>query len=101
VIAIGESKDASEILLAFAGLQGSFIFTSFETQGHTATRPQKLASIAESLGLWGRPIQDPVEALEIARRNAGADDIIVVTGSTFVVAQLRAWWMEHVAPSRS
>ena len=101
VIAVGESKDASEILLAFAGLQASFIFTSFEAQGHTATRPQKLASIAESLGLWGRPIQDPVEALAIARRNAGADDIIVVTGSTFVVAQVRAWWMEHVAPSRS
>ncbi|HET7813562.1 MAG TPA: folylpolyglutamate synthase/dihydrofolate synthase family protein [Candidatus Baltobacteraceae bacterium] len=101
VIAIGESKDANEILLALTELQGSFIFTSFEAQGHTATRPQKLASIAESLGLWGRPIQDPVEALQIARRNAGADDIVVVTGSTFVVAQLRAWWMEHVAPSRS
>lgn len=101
VLAIGESKDANEILLAFAGLPATFIFTAFEAQGRTATKPQRLASIAESLGLWGRPIPDPVEALAIARRNATGDDIIVVTGSTFVVAELRAWWMEHVAAARS
>lgn len=100
VIAIGESKDAHEILLAFAPLRASYIFTSFEEHGKTATKPQRLASIAETLGLWGRPIPGAVEALEIARRNASADDIIVVTGSTFVVAELRAWWMEHVAASR-
>jgi folylpolyglutamate synthase/dihydropteroate synthase len=44
----------------------------------------------------GRAVSDPVEALNIARRNASADDIIVVSGSTFVVAELREWWMEHV-----
>jgi folylpolyglutamate synthase/dihydropteroate synthase len=55
-----------------------------------------LASLAETLGIWGRSVADPVEALSIARRNAAADDIIVVTGSTFVVAELRDWWMEHV-----
>ncbi len=101
VIAIGESKDAREILLAFATLPASFIFTSFDETGKNATKPQRLASIAESLGLWGRPINDCVEALSIARRNAGADDVIVVTGSTFVVSELRAWWMEHVAAAQS
>lgn len=100
VIAIGESKDAPEILRAFVDAPGSYVFTSFETEGRTATKPQRLASIAESLGMWGRAIADPVEALSIARRNAGADDIVVVTGSTFVVAELRDWWMEHVAAAR-
>jgi folylpolyglutamate synthase/dihydropteroate synthase len=60
------------------------------------TKPQRLLSIAESLGMSGRAVSDPVEALNIARRNASADDIIVVSGSTFVVAELREWWMEHV-----
>ena len=101
IIAIGESKDAREILLAFAHLRASFMFTSFEEYGRTATKPQRLASIAEVLGLWGRAIPDPVEALSIARRNASADDIVVVTGSTYVVAELRAWWMEHVAAAQS
>ena len=96
VIAIGQSKDSQEILRAFAGLPATFIFTSFSTQGRTATKPQRLANLAESLGLWGRAIADPVEALSIARRNANADDVIVVTGSTFVVAELREWWLEHV-----
>ncbi len=97
VIAIGASKDAPEILRAFAGAPATFFFTSFETEGRTATKPQRLANIADSLGIWGRAIADPVEALNIARRNAGADDVVVVTGSTFVVAELRDWWMEHVA----
>ncbi len=48
----------------------------------------------------GRADSDPVEALSIARRNASADDVIVVTGSTFIVAELREWWMEHVAAER-
>lgn len=96
VIAVGESKDAHEILRAFVDLPATFIFTTFETQGRTATKPQRLASIAETLGIWGRAIADPIEALSIARRNAAANDVIVVTGSTFVVSELREWWMENV-----
>jgi dihydrofolate synthase/folylpolyglutamate synthase len=101
VIAVGESKDAHEILRAFVGLPATFIFTSFTTQGRAATKPQRLASLADSLGMWGRSIADPVEALNIARRNAAADDIIVVTGSTFVVSELRDWWMEHVGATQA
>ncbi len=101
VIAVGESKDSQEILRAFLDMPASFIFTSFSTHGRTATKPQRLASIADSLGVWGRALADPIEALNIARRNASADDIIVVTGSTFVVAELRDWWMEHVVASQA
>jgi dihydrofolate synthase/folylpolyglutamate synthase len=101
VIAVGESKDSNEILRAFADLPASFIFTSFETAGRVASKPARLASIAESLGIWGRAIPDAVEALNIARRNASADDIVVVTGSTFIVADLREWWMENVVATQS
>ncbi|MEO9170347.1 MAG: folylpolyglutamate synthase/dihydrofolate synthase family protein [Candidatus Baltobacteraceae bacterium] len=100
VIAIGETKDAVQILRAFTRAPATFVFTSFDTAGRTAARPQRLASIAESFGAWGRSIADPVEALSVARSNAAAGDLIVVTGSTFVVAELRAWWLEHVADAR-
>ncbi len=97
VVAIGESKDANEILRQFATLPVKFIFTSFEIAGRTPTKPQRLAGIAESLGSWGRVVQDPVEAMEIARRTSAADEIIVVTGSTFIVAEIRGWWLETIA----
>ncbi len=97
IVAIGTSKDAGEIVRALGTLPATFVFTSFAAAGREAIRPQRLASIAEDAGSWGRAIADPVEALAIARRNASADDIVVVTGSTLVVAELREWWFEHVA----
>lgn len=96
VVAVGESKDAHEILHAFTDVPAIFIFTSFRTQGRTAIKPQRLLSIAESLGMSGRAVADPIEALNIARRMASVSGLVVVTGSTFVVAELREWWMEHV-----
>jgi dihydrofolate synthase / folylpolyglutamate synthase len=96
VMAISESKDAAEVIRPFLALRGSFTFTTFSTAGRTSSRPQRLASITEEMGGWSRAVTDPVEAFAIARRNADADDVIVVTGSTFVVAELRSWWMANV-----
>jgi dihydrofolate synthase / folylpolyglutamate synthase len=96
VMAIGESKDVAEVIRPFLALDGSFVFTTFETAGRTASRPQKLASITEEMGGWSRAVTDPVDAFASARRNAEADGIVVITGSTFVVAELRAWWMTNV-----
>ena len=93
VVAIGASKDAPEILRTLSTLPGSFVFTSFDAAGREAISPSRLLRMAESIGSWGRSVQDPVEALSIARRNANASDVIVVTGSTFLVAELREWWL--------
>lgn len=95
VIAIGESKDAAGVLQPFLELPGSFVFTSFEAVGRTPVRPQRLASIAQEHGRWVRALGDPVEAFAVARRSADADNIIVVTGSTFVVATLRDWFLAN------
>jgi len=93
VIAIGESKDARRIIEILGSVASTFTFTSFAAAGRRAIRPQRLATIAESLGAWGRAISDPLEALTVARRIAANDDVVVVTGSTFVVAGLREWYM--------
>jgi dihydrofolate synthase / folylpolyglutamate synthase len=92
VVAIGETKDARQILEILAATPSTFTFTSFATAGHKAILPSRLATIAESFGFWGRAIADPVEALTVARRAAAVDDVVVVTGSTFVVASLREWY---------
>jgi folylpolyglutamate synthase/dihydropteroate synthase len=97
VIAMAETRDIPAILEPLRRLRATFTFSAFDNvAGRTATRPQRIASIAEELGLWGRAIRDPVDALSIARRNADAGDVVVVTGSTFVVAVLRDWWMANV-----
>ena len=92
VVAIGETKDARQILEILAAMPSTFTFTSFAAAGHKAILPSRLATIAESFGCWGRAIADPVEALTVARRAAAVDDVVVVTGSTFVVASLREWY---------
>lgn len=92
VVAIGESKDARRIIEILNGLPSTFTFTAFSVAGRRSIPPARLARIAESIGAWGRAISDPAEALSIARRQAGIDDVIVITGSTFVVAGLREWY---------
>jgi dihydrofolate synthase/folylpolyglutamate synthase len=92
VVAIGESKDARHILETLAELPSTFTFTSFSTAGRRAIPPAILAATAESFGAWGRVIGDPIEALTVTRRVSEIDDLVVVTGSTFVVAELRQWF---------
>ena len=92
VVAIGETKDARRIIEILSALPSSFTFTSFSVPGRRAIPPSRLAAIAESLGTWGRAIGDPIEALTVARRKAEIGDVVVVTGSTFVVAGLREWY---------
>lgn len=92
VVAIGESKDARRIIEILSALPSSFTFTSFTVPGRRAIPPSRLAAIAESLGTWGRTIGDPTEALTVARRKAEIGDVVVVTGSTFIVAELREWY---------
>ncbi len=93
VIAIGEGKDALRIVRALAAVRCTFTFTSFSAQGRKAIHPQRLATIAQAIGGWGRAIEDPIEAFTVARRLAAVDEIVVVTGSTFVVAGLREWYL--------
>jgi dihydrofolate synthase/folylpolyglutamate synthase len=96
IVAITDTKDAAGILRPWFELPASFVFTQFETAGRTAARPLRLVNIAQLAGVSARAIADPAEALSVARRNADASHIVVVTGSTFVAGFLRDWWFENV-----
>jgi len=95
VVAIAEEKDADAMIETWAALPAQFICTAFDVSHRSAMQPRTLASIAASKGAASRAVTDPVEALSVARRIAGADDLVVVTGSTFLVATLRDWFLEN------
>jgi dihydrofolate synthase/folylpolyglutamate synthase len=96
VVAISETKDAAAVLRPWLELPATFVFTTFETPGRTAERPQRLANIAEAHGVSARAISDPLEALSVVRRQAESSHVVVVTGSTFHAGVLRDWWLENV-----
>ncbi len=89
VVGIGESKDARAILAAFARPNAYCILTSFDAGGRPARAPEHLAAIADELGLAHELCADSGAALARARERAGGSGVVVVTGSTFVVAALR------------
>jgi dihydrofolate synthase/folylpolyglutamate synthase len=89
VVAIGESKDASEILRQLVPLSNRFFFTSFATVGRHAIAAERLVELAAAHGIAGIARPDAREALASARIAAAPRDVVVVTGSTFIVATLR------------
>ena len=95
VTAIAEGKDADGMLLAWSALPAHFVFTTFDVSHRRAVRAQKLCRMAEERGMVARAVDDPVEALSVARRIAGAGDLVVVTGSTFLVGTLRQWFSQN------
>jgi dihydrofolate synthase/folylpolyglutamate synthase len=95
VVAIAETKDADAMIETWSELPAQFIFTAFDVSHRSAMQPRTLVNIAASKGLTSRAVSDPVEALSVARRIANADDLVVVTGSTFLVAVLRDWFLAN------
>jgi dihydrofolate synthase/folylpolyglutamate synthase len=95
VAAIAEDKDAPAMLAVWRGSPAHFIFTAFEVAHRRSRHPQHLVNVASSVGLSARAVDDPIEALSIARRVAGPSDLVVVTGSTFLVGDVRKWFLEN------
>ncbi len=94
VVAVSEGKDAPG-LVALLRDAASVTFTRFDAAGRSAIAPMRLSAIARGLGIGSREIEDPREALHVARATAAYDDVVIVTGSTFIVATLRAWWSQE------
>ncbi|HLW37628.1 MAG TPA: Mur ligase family protein [Candidatus Eremiobacteraceae bacterium] len=95
VVAVAEEKDVQGMLEAWQSLPAQFIFTRFEVSHRRSRHSRSLANAAEQLGLATRAVDDPIEALAVARRITGSTDLVVVTGSTFLVATLRQWFLDN------
>ena len=98
--AIADGKDVPGMITAWDRLPAQFIFTTFPESHLRPVRPYNLANAAQLHGLAARAVEDPEEALMLAMRMAAADDLVVVTGSTYLVGELRRWFLDNVADPR-
>lgn len=89
LVAVGQGKDARAILEPLAELVCGFVVTTFAATGRHPVAPERLVALAQSLGVPALAVDDPVEAFAVACAESAAGDVLVVTGSTFVVAALR------------
>lgn len=89
LVAIGEGKDAHAILEALAPLVASFVVTTFSAAGRTPLPTSALAELARRFGVPVASVEDPAAAFALARERCDPHDVLLVTGSTFVVAAVR------------
>jgi dihydrofolate synthase / folylpolyglutamate synthase len=99
VVAIAEEKDAAGMFAEWRGLPAQFIFTTFDVSHRRSRYSRALVNAAEQAGLASRAVDEPIEAVALARRIANASDLVVVTGSTFLVGAVRRWFLENSVPS--
>jgi dihydrofolate synthase/folylpolyglutamate synthase len=86
VIGMVNDKDISKVL-DLLPREASYIFCQASIP--RAMDADLLASKALEKGLKGEVISKVTDAIEFARKNAGADDLIFIGGSTFVVAEIK------------
>jgi dihydrofolate synthase/folylpolyglutamate synthase len=86
VASILEDKDADGMLAALSALADRFVAT--DSGNPRALDPQRLADGARQRGMAAEAVPDPDEALRRARKLAGPDGAILVTGSLYLLARL-------------
>lgn len=87
VFAASDDKDVPGMLRALARLAPTVIAT--QTHHGRAMAPRQVGQHAAAAGLPVAAVQDTAAALKLARATAGPDDVILVTGSLFLVAEAR------------
>jgi dihydrofolate synthase/folylpolyglutamate synthase len=90
VVGATVDKDVPGILKALSSLSGQIILT---TSSHPrAAQPAELWRLAHEIGYEATSSLSVDEAVNIAWQSAGANDLICVTGSIFVVGDLLNHW---------
>jgi dihydrofolate synthase/folylpolyglutamate synthase len=90
IIGVTVDKDVPGILKVLCPLSKQIILT---TSSHPrATKPAELLRLAHEIGYEAASSQSVDEAVIMAWRSAGANDLICVTGSIFVVGDLLNHW---------
>jgi dihydrofolate synthase / folylpolyglutamate synthase len=91
VFATTGARDPRALLAAIAPAARLIIATAPRLHGKDAVPPETLARHARELGLAVRAVEDPAAAVEEAlARCAGGP--VVVTGSLYLVGQVRDRW---------
>jgi dihydrofolate synthase/folylpolyglutamate synthase len=101
VLGMLETKHAGPILEALGPLTDTLITTSPEVKGKPAVPADELAAMAREHGISSAVAVDaPREALAHALALAEADDLVVVTGSLYLIGEVRSHWFTVEAINR-
>jgi dihydrofolate synthase/folylpolyglutamate synthase len=95
VLGISDRKDAEAMIREIAPMAQEVIVTRAAFRG---LDPEYVASVVRRCGVPCEVVTPPPLALEAALRRAHKDDLICVTGSLFVVGEVRAWWHRQGHP---
>jgi dihydrofolate synthase/folylpolyglutamate synthase len=102
VLGMLETKHAGPILRALGSLADTLIATSPEVKGKPAVPADELAAMAREHGIQSAVAVDaPREALAQALALAEADDLVVVTGSLYLIGEVRSHWFTAEAINRA
>jgi len=97
VAAVARDKDVTAFLRALLAPGDTVIAT--RARNPRGLPPVDLAARARALGATARSVEDPVEATLQARAAAGPGGLVCVTGSMYLVGEVRAarerWLGEH------
>jgi dihydrofolate synthase/folylpolyglutamate synthase len=87
------TKDSAPMLAALAPLQPHLIATVPPVTWRLAQRADHVAAIARAQGITEATAEpDPTAAIELALAQAAPEDVVVVTGSLFLVSAVRHRW---------
>ena len=95
VVALADNKDSHDIFKQIIHLADEIFFTRFATPDRKPAPPARL--LAESrkylkIGVRTRIFLDSSDALAEARRRAGKNDCVLITGSFFLAGEARKHW---------
>jgi dihydrofolate synthase/folylpolyglutamate synthase len=87
VVSVLGDKDAGAMVGALRGVVAEVVAT--RSSHARAVAADALADRAREAGISARAVQDPGEALDVARALAGPDGAVLVAGSLYLLADLR------------
>jgi len=90
VVGIGVTHSPRDLLATL--LPAATIAYATRSRHAKATSPEDLAALAQDLGREAILTHSVEEALSTALETANADDLVLITGSLFVVAEAREAW---------
>src|SRR5574341_1155748 len=93
VLGMLESKNAEPIVRTLASLADRIITTAPSVKGKPAIPADALAATAREIGT-AQVVADggPMEALQQALQEASPRDLVVVTGSLYLIGEVRSYW---------
>jgi dihydrofolate synthase/folylpolyglutamate synthase len=89
------SKDAAGSLEYLLPQAARVAVTRPQVEGKRATEPGELADVVAGLGYQG-PLEvypDVVQALQSVLGQAEQDEIVLITGSLYMIGQARGYWV--------